>query len=63
MIEGSEEHYSVAIEKLPAYFSNAGWISASDEVKITGQYRSFNTKLRADPLPDNDDWVHFLSTH
>ena len=63
MIESSEEHYAVAIEKMPAYFSNAGWVSASDKVKITSQYRSYITKLRADPLPDYDDWVHFLSTH
>ena len=63
MIEGSEEHYSVAFEKLSAYFSNAGWISASDKVKITSPYRSFITKLRADPVLDYDNWVPFLSSH
>ena len=63
MIEGAEEHYSVAIEKLSGYFSNAGWISASDKVRITSQYRSFVTKLRVQPIPEYDDWIHFLSTH
>ena len=63
MIEGPEEHYSSAIEKLSSYFSSAGWISSSDKVKIISQYRSFVTKLRAGPIPEYEDWVHFLSSH
>ena len=63
MFEGPEKHYVTAIEKLSAHFVSAGWITPSDKVKVTGQYRSLDTKLQANPIPDYDDWIHLLSSH
>ena len=63
MFEGPEKHYVTAIEKLSAHFVSAGWITPSDKVKVTSQYRSLVTKLRANPVPDYDDWIHLLSSH
>ena len=63
IFEGSEEHYTVSIEKLATHFVGSGWISSSDKVKVISQYRSFITKLRDGPVPDYEDWIHFLSSH
>ena len=64
MFEGPEKHYLTVIEKLSAHFVSAGWITPSDKVKVTSrQYRSLVTKLRANPIPDYDDWIHLLSSH
>ena len=63
VFEGSEEHYTSAIGKLSTHFANTGWITASDKVKISSQYRSFVVKVRTNPNPQYDDWIHFLASH
>ena len=63
MFDGSEKHYVTAIEKLSSHFVSAGWITPSDKMKATSQYRSFNTKMRANAVPNYDDWIHYLSSH
>ena len=52
MFDGPEKHYVTVIEKLSSHFVSAGRITPSDEVKATSQYRSFNTKMRANPVPN-----------
>ena len=42
---------------------STGLFTSSDKVKIVSQYRSFVTKLRGGPIPDYDDWVHFIAIH
>ena len=63
IFEGSEQHYTVSIEKLTAHFVGCGWISSGDKVKAISQYRSFVAKLRDGPIPPYEDWLHFLSSH
>ena len=61
--EGSEELFTASIEKLATHFVGCGWVSSSDKVKVIGQYRSFIARLRDEPVPDYEDWLHFLSSH
>ena len=63
MVEGSERHYVSAVEKRTTYFVNSGWLSPSDKVKCVSQYRSLATKLRADSVVKDDNWVQYLASH
>ena len=63
IFEVAEEQYTASIETLASYFVARGCITASDKTKATSQYRSFVTKLRDCPVPDYEDWVHYVSSH
>ena len=63
MVEGPEDNYIIAVEKLSSCFVATGWISPSNKVKADSQYRSFVTFLRASAVAYNDEWVQFLSSH
>ena len=63
IFEGPEANYAIAIEKLSSHFVTVGLLTSSDKVKIISQYRSFVTKLRAEPVPDYDCWIQFISSH
>ena len=63
VLESPDEVYVSAIETLSGHFVSTGLFTSSDKVKIVRQYRSFVTKLRGGPIPDYDDWVHFIAKH
>ena len=63
MLESPEEVYVSAIEKLSGHFVSTGLLTPSDKVKVVSQYRSFVTQLRGGPIPNYDDWVHFIANH
>ena len=54
IFDGPEAKYAVAIEKLSSHFVSTGLYTSGDKVKIISQYRSFVTKLRAEPVPEYD---------
>ena len=60
---GPEANYAVAIEKLSSHFVSTGLITSGDKVMIISQNRSFVTKLRAEPVPEYDCWIQFMSSH
>ena len=62
ILDGPENNYVDAIEKLSSHFVSAGLISSSSKATVVSQYRSFATKLRLE-VPEYDDWIHFMSTH
>ena len=55
--------YISSVEELSTYFVNSGWLSPSDKVKCVSQYRSLVTKLRADSVTKDDNWVQLLASH
>ena len=63
MLESPEEVYVSAIERLSGHFVSTCLLTPSDKVKVVSQYRSFVTQLRGGPIPDYDDWVHFIANH
>ena len=63
IFDGPEANYAVAIDKLSSHFVSIGLITSGDKVKIISQYQSFVTKLRAEPVPEYDCWIQFMSSH
>ena len=63
VLESPEKVYVAAIEKLSSHFVTTWLFSSSDKVKQISQYRSFIPKLRSEPVPRHDDWIHFIANH
>ena len=63
ILDGTEEHYTSAIEYLSSHFLVKGWITVSDKAIAVSQYRAFVTKLRAMGVVHTADWFHFLAGH
>ena len=63
ILDGTEEHYTSAIEYLSSHFLVKGRITVSDKANAVSQYRAFVTKLRSMRVVDTADWFHFLASH
>ena len=63
MLDGSEDHYTTAIECLNGYFDSKRMITVSDKSEALSQYRASVTNLRSTQVADTTDWFQFLSGH
>ena len=63
ILQGTEEQYIAALERLTSHFVNIVWSSSSEKIKAVSQYFSFVAKLRVCDVTLPENWFQVLVSH